>query len=105
MSQVQAANDADNAEVLYAIDGHIATITLNRPERMNTISRDMLHQLTEHMLKRLAKNPYESICAEVNLTSPGASAGMLAGTGLGSGTCCGRKYVRVDSRSALVPTV
>jgi enoyl-CoA hydratase/carnithine racemase len=51
MSQVQAANDADNAEVLYALDGHIAIITLNRPERMNTISRDMLNQLTEHMLK------------------------------------------------------
>ena len=50
MSQVQAANDADNAEVIYALDGHIAIITLNRPERMNTISRDMLHQLTEHML-------------------------------------------------------
>lgn len=51
MSQVQAANDADNAEVLYALEGHIAIITLNRPERMNTISRDMLNQLTEHMLK------------------------------------------------------
>jgi enoyl-CoA hydratase/carnithine racemase len=51
MSQVQAANDADNAEVLYAIEGHIAIITLNRPERMNTISRDMLNQLTAHMLK------------------------------------------------------
>jgi enoyl-CoA hydratase/carnithine racemase len=50
MSPVQAANDADNAEVLYALDGHIAIITLNRPERMNTISRDMLNQLTEHML-------------------------------------------------------
>lgn len=51
MSQVHAAFDADNAEVLYAIEGHIAIITLNRPERMNTISRDMLNQLTEHMLK------------------------------------------------------
>ncbi|MEY4255970.1 MAG: hypothetical protein RLZZ141_1197 [Pseudomonadota bacterium] len=51
MSQVQAANDADNAEVLYVLEGHIAIITLNRPERMNTISRDMLNQLTEHMLK------------------------------------------------------
>lgn len=50
MSAEQAANDADNAEVLYAIEGHIAIITLNRPERMNTISRDMLHQLTQHML-------------------------------------------------------
>jgi enoyl-CoA hydratase/carnithine racemase len=39
-----------NDEVLYAVDGHVATITLNRPERMNTISRAMLGQLTEHLL-------------------------------------------------------
>jgi enoyl-CoA hydratase/carnithine racemase len=37
-------------EVLYAVDGHVATITLNRPERMNTISRAMLGQLTDHLL-------------------------------------------------------
>ena len=28
------------------MDGHIATITLNAPERMNTISGPMLNQLT-----------------------------------------------------------
>jgi enoyl-CoA hydratase/carnithine racemase len=39
-----------NDEVLYEVDGHVATITLNRPERMNTISRAMLGQLTEHLL-------------------------------------------------------
>jgi enoyl-CoA hydratase/carnithine racemase len=37
-------------EVLYEVSDHIATITLNRPERMNTISRTMLGQLTEHLL-------------------------------------------------------
>jgi enoyl-CoA hydratase/carnithine racemase len=37
-------------EVLYEVSDHIATITLNRPERMNTISRAMLSQLTEHLL-------------------------------------------------------
>src|SRR5579859_6843024 len=37
-------------EVLYEVADHIATITLNRPERMNTISRAMLGQLTEHLL-------------------------------------------------------
>ena len=37
-------------EVLYEVSDHIATITLNRPERMNTISRAMLGQLTEHLL-------------------------------------------------------
>jgi enoyl-CoA hydratase/carnithine racemase len=40
-----------DAEVLYERDGHIATITLNRPERMNTISRSMLGQLTEFLVK------------------------------------------------------
>jgi enoyl-CoA hydratase/carnithine racemase len=38
------------SEVLYAVADHIATITLNRPDRMNTISRAMLTELTEHLL-------------------------------------------------------
>ncbi|HLI64777.1 MAG TPA: enoyl-CoA hydratase-related protein [Caulobacteraceae bacterium] len=46
---MNAPTTIDN-EVLYAVDGHVATITLNRPERMNTISRAMLGQLTEHLL-------------------------------------------------------
>ena len=51
MAQTQTAPVAnDTAEVLYAVAGHVATITLNRPERMNTISRTMLGELTEHLL-------------------------------------------------------
>jgi enoyl-CoA hydratase/carnithine racemase len=38
-------------DVLYDVADHIATITLNRPERMNTISGPMLDQLTRHLLK------------------------------------------------------
>jgi len=38
-------------EVVYASENHIATITLNRPQRMNTISRTMLDQLTRLLLK------------------------------------------------------
>lgn len=38
-------------EVLYAVEDHIATIILNRPERMNTISRPMLSQLTERLIQ------------------------------------------------------
>jgi len=34
-----------NPEVLYEVESHIATITLNRPERMNTISTAMLDEL------------------------------------------------------------
>ncbi|MGH6956845.1 MAG: enoyl-CoA hydratase/isomerase family protein [Caulobacteraceae bacterium] len=39
------------AEVLYESADHVATITLNRPERMNTISGPMLRQLTERLLE------------------------------------------------------
>src|SRR5580698_11183924 len=48
---VQTKPDADTAEVLYATADHVATITLNRPERMNTISGPMLRQLTERLLQ------------------------------------------------------
>lgn len=38
-------------EVLYEVSDHIATLTLNRPDRLNTISGPMLHLLTELLLK------------------------------------------------------
>lgn len=42
---------ADDPEVLYAVDEHIATLTLNAPQRMNTISRTMLDELTRALLR------------------------------------------------------
>ena len=38
------------SEVLYEVSDHVATITLNAPERMNTISGPMLAALSEHLL-------------------------------------------------------
>jgi len=38
-------------EVLYDVKDHIATITLNRPDRMNTISVPMLGKLMNDLLK------------------------------------------------------
>ena len=38
-------------EVLYDVSDHVATLTLNAPERMNTISGPMLNLLTELLLK------------------------------------------------------
>ena len=37
--------------VLYEVVDHVATITFNRPEQQNTISRPMLNSLTEFMLQ------------------------------------------------------
>lgn len=45
MSRPEDKNKHDNPEVLYETDGRIAVITLNRPERMNTISPAMLDEL------------------------------------------------------------
>ena len=38
-------------ELLYGVDGAIATVTLNAPQRMNTISGPMLRQLTEALVR------------------------------------------------------
>ena len=38
-------------EVLYEVGDHIATITLNAPGRMNTISGAMLDQLSERLMQ------------------------------------------------------
>ncbi|WP_425665401.1 enoyl-CoA hydratase/isomerase family protein, partial [Escherichia coli] len=53
MSKPQSIQEtrAAGAEVLYAVDGNVATITLNRPERLNTISRPMLEQLGQLLLR------------------------------------------------------
>ncbi len=38
-------------QLLYDIDGHIATLTFNRPDRMNTITTTMLGRLSEVLLE------------------------------------------------------
>jgi enoyl-CoA hydratase/carnithine racemase len=38
-------------EVLYTVSDHVATITLNAPERMNTISGPMLNELSDQLLR------------------------------------------------------
>ena len=44
-------------EVLYAVADHVATLTLNRPERMNTISGPMLDTLARLLLQP-HRDPY-----------------------------------------------
>jgi len=53
MSQfaAQTAPSVMPQELLYGVDSAIATITLNAPQRMNTISGPMLRQLTDALVK------------------------------------------------------
>lgn len=84
----------DSAEVLYAVDSHIATITLNRPERMNTISRPMLAQLSRALLEAerdpavravILTGSGRAFCAGLDLVSAtgGERAGLDADAAIG----------------------
>lgn len=61
-------------EVLYETADRIATITLNAPQRMNTISRTMLDQLTE-LLVRADEDP-EVRCVILTGTGRAFCAGL-----------------------------
>jgi enoyl-CoA hydratase/carnithine racemase len=76
----QAVVETTGPEVLYEVSEHIATLTLNRPERMNTISGPMLNQLTELLLK--ADRDRDVRC--IILTGTGRA--FCAGLNLGGAT-------------------
>lgn len=74
-------------EVLYAVSDHIATITLNAPERMNTISRAMLNDLSAALLRAnedtavrcvILTGAGRAFCAGLDLreAKPGSTSGI-----------------------------
>ena len=89
------ANNTDQGdEVLYAVADHVATITLNRPQRMNTISGPMLNQLTQRLLQADADKDVRVViltgtgrafCAGLDLTEATRtdnSGGIMGGAGV-----------------------
>jgi enoyl-CoA hydratase/carnithine racemase len=62
------------SEVLYAVNDHVATITLNAPERMNTISAAMLDQLSERLID--ADRDPEARCIVLTGTGRAFCAGL-----------------------------
>jgi enoyl-CoA hydratase/carnithine racemase len=94
------SNPADAAsepaqEVLYEVADHIATITLNAPGRMNTISGAMLDQLSERLLQAdrdpevrciVLTGAGKAFCAGLDMAAQmGASKGSLGGLDSGGG--------------------
>ncbi len=76
------------SEVLVERDGHVGTLTLNRPERMNAISGPMLEQLSEGLLELDADR--EVRCIVITGAGRGFCAGLdlqdaASGSGIGSG--------------------
>lgn len=75
-------------EVLYEVSEHIATITLNAPERMNTISGPMLDQLTARLIEANADKDVRVViitgagrafCAGLDLRAQAQGSGLLSG--------------------------
>jgi enoyl-CoA hydratase/carnithine racemase len=87
---------ASQNEVLLEISDHIATITLNAPDRMNTISGAMLDQLSEAFLAAdkdpdarciILTGAGRAFCAGLDLGSQSGksdSLGVLDGDGAGN---------------------
>ena len=94
-------------EVLYQVDGHVATITLNRPDRLNAITRSMLDSLGDRLLQANLDPQVRAIV----LTGAGKAfcVGLdmqdaLGGSGIGSEQSNSRVQVDLDLRKA-PPTV
>jgi enoyl-CoA hydratase/carnithine racemase len=108
MSQALSEPRAQTApEVLYEVGEGIAVITLNRPERMNTISGPMLAQLTELLLKANADR--EVRCVILTGTGRAFCAGLdlvdaTKGSGIGSQSQAQAVAVNLDLRNT-PPTV
>jgi enoyl-CoA hydratase/carnithine racemase len=77
---------AHESPVLYEVDGHVATITLNRPHRRNAISMPMLAQLTNRLEE--AERDRAVRCIILTGAGKGFCAGLdikdaMAGSGIG----------------------
>ena len=87
-----AVSEASSDEILIENhDPHIVVITLNRPERMNAISRDMLEELSKKMTE--ANKDPETRCIVLTGSGRGFCAGLdlvdTAKGGIGSGASKG----------------
>ncbi len=86
-------------DLIYETDGHIATITLNRPERLNAISGPMLRSFS----RALAEADHDPDVRVIVIT--GAGRGFCAGLDLkdfsaGTGIGNGAGQARFDLREA-----
>src|SRR6476620_2869417 len=75
--------------VIYELDGHVATITYNRPEVMNAINGEMRRDLNDAFSRfrddedawiAIVTGAGKAFCAGADLRDGGGSAGDFAGT-------------------------
>jgi enoyl-CoA hydratase/carnithine racemase len=87
-----AAERTHDDELTYAVADHVATITLNRPERMNTISGPMLDQLVERLLQAdrdpdvrviVLTGTGRAFCAGLDIKAQASGTGLLQSSNVG----------------------
>jgi enoyl-CoA hydratase/carnithine racemase len=87
---LEQGQDPGADEVLYEVSDHIATVTLNAPERMNTISRTMLRSLTERLVQAnedpdvrvmILTGAGRAFCAGLDVKTQSEGTGLLKDTG------------------------
>ena len=107
LAKPEPARTADGPEVLYDVADRVATITLNRPERMNTISGPMLASLSQYLLQANADPEVRAVI----LTGTGRAfcAGLdlvdaTQGSGIGSQSQASHVSVNLDLRNT-PPTI
>ena len=79
----------DPTEVLYEVSDRVATITLNAPERMNTISGPMLAALSERLIEAdrdpevraiVITGAGRAFCAGLDIAAQSAGGGLQLGS-------------------------
>lgn len=84
---------ADYIDLLYDVDGGIATITLNRPERLNAITGPMLDSLSRALRSAdtdrgvrviILTGAGRGFCAGLDLKDQAAGTGIVAQDGAGA---------------------
>ena len=92
MSEAHTIAAEGAEEVLYDVSDHIATITLNAPDRMNTISGPMLARLTQLLIEAneddgvrcvILTGRGRAFCAGLDLKAQTSGKGLGIGAGTG----------------------
>jgi enoyl-CoA hydratase/carnithine racemase len=69
----------DYTQILFEVDDHIATITLNRPDRLNAFTGTMMHELIDAFDRTDSDDDVRAVIVT------GAGRGFCAGADLGGG--------------------
>jgi enoyl-CoA hydratase/carnithine racemase len=87
---MSTAPTTDEPELLYSVSDHIATITFNRPDRMNTITSRMLDLMCDLLLRAdrdrdvrviVLTGNGRAFCAGLDVKAQADGTGMLSGDG------------------------